>query len=126
MISFVTNKAYVRILNEDFPYSSYDAAVKIKQIILDLFEYLLANLNEHGSWDSNVVYTIAKCTRSNTTREEANCWARIVRQALCEELQIPSKGYRVYYRVVGEFIQFVPKRMPNYEDHLCGALPSLS
>lgn len=112
-------------MREEFDFTGYEVSVKLKEIILDLFEYLLANFNEHGSWDSNVVYTIAKCTRSRTTRQEANAWARIVREALCEELQLPAKGYRVYYRLAGEFIRFVPKRVYTYEDHLPGVVTDL-
>lgn len=121
MIKFVTYKAYVRILNEDFDLSGYDVNTSLKDIILDLFEYLLASYNEHGTWDSRVVTTIARSFRPRTTQQEANTWARIVRQALCEELQLPPKGYRVYYRLTGEFIRFAPKRVYSYEDYLPGA-----
>lgn len=113
MIQFVTYKAYLGILSSDTPFTGYDVTVKLKDIIFDLLNYLLATYNEHGVWDSNAVYTIARCTRPDTTRAESNLWASIVRRALCEELGLPDKGYRLHYNVTGEFIRFIPRRVKS-------------
>lgn len=118
MIKFVTCKAYYRILAESEGFSGYDSSVLIKDIIYDLFNYLLENFNPYGAWDANDVTLIVKATRPKTTAAEIARWATIVRQSICEELNVPAKGYRLWLNIQGDFIRFIPYRDQDYENAL--------
>ena len=118
MIKFVTCKAYFRILAEEEGLSGYDVQVLLKDIILDLFNYLLSGFNPTGSWDGQAVTVIVRSTRPRTTVDQANNWARHVRRAICEELNVPAKGYRLWLNVTDEFIRFIPYKDQEYENAL--------
>jgi len=112
----VTNLAYQKILDKDFLITGYDVSFSVRRIILDLLDYLIANYNRMGVWDSRVVVTICRSWRPKTTHIEAQMITALVREALCEELVLPKKDYRIWYRVDGEFIYYIPMRIENHVD----------
>lgn len=119
LIDHIASKAYLRILNDDVLVrrEGYDVQ-QIKHIILDLIEYFVGNVTEHGAWDSRVVTAIVNCYRRSTAAE-INMMAVHVRQAMSEEMGIPLKGWRYHYRIVGRFIRFIPRKMTDiYDDYL--------
>ncbi|AFQ96738.1 hypothetical protein STRATTON_26 [Erwinia phage vB_EamM_Stratton] len=119
LIDHIASKAYLRILNDDrlASRSGYDIQ-QIKHIILDLIEYFVGNVTEHGAWDSRVVTAIANCYRKSSAAE-VTMFATQVRLAMSEEMGIPLKGWRYHYRIVGRFIRFIPRKITDvYDDYL--------
>lgn len=119
MIKFVTCKAYFQILGEAEGLTGYDTNVLLKDIILDLFDYLLDSFNPYGTWDASVVRLLVKTSRPRTTEAEIHRWTSIVRRCICEEFGIPEKGYRLWLNRGDEFVRFIPYQEEGYEDSLC-------
>ena len=117
MIKFVTCKAYYRILHESEDLSGYDSTVLLKDIILDLFIYLLDNFNPYGAWDVREVRLLVRSTRPRTPDDVINRWAAITRQAICEEFGIPEKGWRLWLNRGDEFVRYIPFKEEGYEEH---------
>ena len=115
----MTYKAYQRILADDrlSSYSGTDAE-QLKYVILSLLEYLIPNFTETGLWDTHCVTTIVRSFRPKSTEEDVRLITSYVRNALCEEMGIPPRGWRFYFRLDGQFLRFIPKKVTDVYDDL--------
>lgn len=122
MITFVTYKAYLRIIekahDDDILLTGNDCQNLLKYIVWDLFQYLIHHFNPYAGIDYEDIATIVKGTRPSTPKHVAFEWAVIVRKAMCEEFNIAYKGYTLSYELDGEFVKVTTKKVMESADDL--------
>lgn len=126
-LSSIRIKAYYKFLSLDRLLTSYQEQVTLKEAIIDLVPYMLDTFNEHCAWDCGVTDLIIRSYLKVADPTFNNTLCICVHDAICEELNIPVRGYRLAYRISGDYIEYKPIKVNGvYEEHLCrpaGCLP---
>lgn len=118
-LEVVMTSAWTTLLLEDDArdepwFSMYQRQQTLKEIVHDLFHYLLAHYNEFAAYDYNAVKVIVTCSRPKSTAEEIKHITQTVYRTMSEHFGLPRKGYRLHFRIDGRHVRFFPRRSWRY------------
>lgn len=96
-------------------FSTYQRQATLKDILYEMFQYLLPYYNEFGVYDYNVAKLIVTCYRPKSTREHIEHIANELYKAMSSSFGLPRVGYRIHFRVDGRCVRFYPRLSRRYD-----------